>query len=148
MTHISSERIASIEARKHELQQAMSAPDLTRDEFSVVMVPGQTEDVVVTWVDGQGFATDAPGIGVPVPPLLNRENGAYWSGSPYLGEKEAPKSGQLQLNECGEYYNVAHSHALYQVATYETAASGMLTMTRIDPPGDEASNGCHPAGEG
>ncbi len=33
MTHISSERIASIEARKHELQQAMSAPDLSRDEF-------------------------------------------------------------------------------------------------------------------
>ncbi len=30
MTHISSERIASIEARKHELQQAMSAPDLSR----------------------------------------------------------------------------------------------------------------------
>jgi peptide chain release factor 1 len=33
MTQISSERIASIEARKHELQQAMSAPDLSRDEF-------------------------------------------------------------------------------------------------------------------
>src|SRR5919202_3091521 len=33
MTHISSERIASIEARKHELQQAMSAPNLSPDEF-------------------------------------------------------------------------------------------------------------------
>src|SRR5438445_1707657 len=33
MTHISSERIASIEARKHELQQAMSRGDLSADEF-------------------------------------------------------------------------------------------------------------------
>ena len=33
MTSISSERIASIEARKHELQQAMSRGDLSTDEF-------------------------------------------------------------------------------------------------------------------
>src|SRR5437868_2472119 len=33
MTQISSERIASIEARKHELQQAMSRGDLSPDEF-------------------------------------------------------------------------------------------------------------------
>src|SRR5687768_18583987 len=33
MTRISSERIASIEARKHELARAMNAPDLPPDEF-------------------------------------------------------------------------------------------------------------------
>jgi peptide chain release factor 1 len=33
MTSISSERIASIEARKQELSDAMSAPDLSREEF-------------------------------------------------------------------------------------------------------------------
>src|SRR5438270_7567942 len=33
MAQISSERIASIEARKHELQQAMSRGDLSPDEF-------------------------------------------------------------------------------------------------------------------
>src|SRR3990170_7579137 len=33
MTSISPERIASIEARKHELAEAMAAPDLPRDEF-------------------------------------------------------------------------------------------------------------------
>jgi peptide chain release factor 1 len=33
MTNISSERIASIEARKHELAQAMAAPDLAPEEF-------------------------------------------------------------------------------------------------------------------
>src|SRR6059058_4004828 len=33
MTQISSERIASIEARQHELQQAMSRADLSPEEF-------------------------------------------------------------------------------------------------------------------
>ena len=33
MSSISSERIASIEARKHELQEAMAAPNLAPDEF-------------------------------------------------------------------------------------------------------------------
>src|SRR5690348_12117218 len=33
MSSISSERIASIEARKHELQQAMAAPNVSPDEF-------------------------------------------------------------------------------------------------------------------
>src|SRR5438874_8894455 len=33
MAQISSERIASIEARKHELQQAMSRGDVAPDEF-------------------------------------------------------------------------------------------------------------------
>src|SRR5215210_5535031 len=33
MTHISSDRIASIEARRHELAQAMSAGNLAPDEF-------------------------------------------------------------------------------------------------------------------
>ena len=33
MTQISSERIASIEARKHELAEAMAAPNLSPDEF-------------------------------------------------------------------------------------------------------------------
>ena len=33
MTSISAERIASIEARKHELAEAMNAADLSRDDF-------------------------------------------------------------------------------------------------------------------
>jgi hypothetical protein len=31
------------------------------------------------------------------------------------------------------------------VATYSASGSGMLTFTRIDPPGE--NNGCNPAGE-
>ncbi len=139
--HGNHDKLIGIDARP--LRSTDGSLDLTRDEFSRVMVPGQTSDVLVTWVDAQGFS--ASDIGVPVPPLLGRENGAYWSGSPYLGQKGAPKANEVQLNECGEYYHMAHSHALYQVATYSASGSGMLTFTRIDPPGTD--NGCHPAGE-
>ena len=139
--HGNHDKLIGIDARP--LRSTDGSLDLTRDEFSRVMVPGQTSDVLVTWVDAQGFS--GSDIGVPVPPLLGRENGAYWSGSPYLGEKGAPKANEVQLNECGEYYHMAHSHALYQVATYSASGSGMLTFTRIDPPGTD--NGCHPAGE-
>ncbi len=139
--HGNHDKLIGIDARP--LRSTDGSLDLTRDEFSRVMVPGQTSDVLVTWVDAQGFS--GSDIGVPVPPLLGRENGAYWSGSPYLGQKGAPKANEVQLNECGEYYHMAHSHALYQVATYSASGSGMLTFTRIDPPGTD--NGCHPAGE-
>jgi hypothetical protein len=139
--HGNHDKLIGIDARP--LRSTDGTLDLTRDEFSRVMVPGQTSDVLVTWVDAQGFSTSD--IGVAIPQLLGRENGAYWSGSPYLGQKQAPKANEVQLNECGEYYHMAHSHALYQVATYAASGSGMLTFTRIDPPGD--NNGCHPAGE-
>lgn len=140
--HGNHDKLIGIDGRP--LRSTDGSLDLTRDEFSRVMVPGQTSDVLVTWVDAQGFATSD--IGVPVPPDLGRENGAYWSGSPYLGEKNPPKAFELKLNECGEYYHMAHSHALYQVATYSASGSGMLTFTRIDPPAPFDGN-CHPAGE-
>ena len=42
MTHISSERIASIEARKHELAEAMSRADLSPDETPFEAAEGLT----------------------------------------------------------------------------------------------------------
>jgi hypothetical protein len=139
--HGNHDKLIAIDARP--LRSNDGTQDFTRDEFDRVMVPGETADVLVTWVDAQGFSSSD--IGVPVPQLLGRENGAYWSGSPYLGTKEAPKANEVQLNECGEYYHMAHSHALYQVATYAASGSGMLTFTRIDPPAP-FDGACHPAG--
>ena len=37
-------------------------------------------------------------------------------------------------NECGEYYHVAHSHALQQATNYGATFGGMMTVFRIDPP--------------
>ncbi len=40
----------------------------------------------------------------------------------------------VQNNECGEYYHVAHSHALDQATNYGASFGGMMTLIRIDPP--------------
>ena len=37
-------------------------------------------------------------------------------------------------NECGEYYHIAHSHALEQATNYGATFGGMMTVFRIDPP--------------
>jgi hypothetical protein len=39
-----------------------------------------------------------------------------------------------QNNVCGEYYHVAHSHALQQATNYGATFGGMMTLIRIDPP--------------
>ena len=70
-----------------------------------------------------------------MPQQADRKDGAFWSGSPYLGYKTPGKSTATSFNECGEYYNVTHSHALFQVTNYGASGGGMLTMVRIDPPG-------------
>ena len=41
----------------------------------------------------------------------------------------------VQNNQCGEYYHIAHSHALYQATNYGASFGGMMTLIRIDPPG-------------
>ena len=58
----------------------------------------------------------------------------FWSGSPYLGESGQLNPGILGKTQCGEYYHVAHSHALEQATNYGAAFGGMMTVFRIDPP--------------
>jgi hypothetical protein len=98
----------------------------------------------------QGFAdmyAEAPDV--IVPQQQDRINGELWSGTPYLGYRTAPKTGGLssgdsgsgpagadvQFNECGEYYDIAHSHALYEITNFGQGVGGMLTFIRIDPIG-------------
>jgi hypothetical protein len=38
------------------------------------------------------------------------------------------------LNSCGEYYHIAHNHALQQITAWGVVLSGHITFTRIDPP--------------
>ena len=58
-------------------------------------------------------------------------------GSPkaaYLGTKNATPTTITSNNECGEYYHIAHSHALEQATNYGATFGGMMTVFRIDPP--------------
>jgi hypothetical protein len=133
--------------------------DLTDDHFGITVPPGQTMETFFSWVDAvgwdpstrpisfggaaqnfQGTNKDFSGVydeapGVIVPQEQDKINGEFWSGTPYLGYQHRFKPGELQFNECGEYYDVAHSHALFQVTNYGGGVGGMLTMIRIDPIG-------------
>jgi len=131
--------------------------DLSDDHFGITVAPGQTLETFFSWVDAvgwdpstrpisfggaaqQGSNQDFSGVyadapGVIVPQEQDKINGEFWSGTPYLGYQHRFKPGELQFNECGEYYDVAHSHALFQVTNYGGGVGGMLTMIRIDPIG-------------
>jgi hypothetical protein len=58
----------------------------------------------------------------------------FYSQSPYLGFTSDAPQGVTSYNSCGEYYHVAHSHALQQSTNYGAAMGGMMTLIRIDPP--------------
>ena len=113
---------------------AAGGVSLSFDRFGFVMAPGQTAESLFNWSDGQGFAANPPGIGVPEPSIQNRTDGQYWSGTPYLGVRLPLGAGKTQWNACGEYYQFAHSHALFQITTYGASGGGMLTLIRVDPP--------------
>ena len=52
-----------------------------------------------------------------------------------MGNTGHPAAWALQaLNQCGEYYHIAHNHALQQITAWGVVMSGQITFTRIDPP--------------
>ncbi len=95
--------------------------------------PGQTWDVLFNWYDAEDYARRNP-VPVTVPGLANQEIGMFYSGSPYLGETETLPPGIQTLNQCGEYYIIAHNHALFQITSWGANMTGPITYTRIDPP--------------
>ncbi|MDB5064519.1 MAG: Multicopper oxidase [Chloroflexi bacterium] len=123
----------------HELVTATNA-DASIERFDTNVAPGQTVDSLFTWVDAQNWqpnnGTSDPGnpVQVPVPSQQDRFEGPYWNGTPYLGDLKPVATGLTRYNECGEFYHVAHSHALFQVTNFGFSGGGMLTMVRVDPP--------------
>ena len=78
----------------------------------------------------------------PMPDPAARHHRPARSSAPTRGSARAPTSARKGTfpsnitvnNECGEYYHVAHSHALQQATNYGAAFGGMMTVFRIDPP--------------
>ncbi|MEA2424085.1 MAG: hypothetical protein QOH13_495 [Thermoleophilaceae bacterium] len=130
-----------------------STGDYTYEKFAIRVGAGQTVDALYKWTDVDNWWTtvDANGVSHPgdpanpsprpvlpnVPALENLlfKGDTWYSGSPWLGQKAALPVGVTSYNECGEFYQVAHSHALNEVTNYGAAMGGMLTLWRIDPPG-------------
>ena len=67
--------------------------------------------------------------------------GQFYGGSPYLGNIENLPVGTQALNQCGEYYHIAHNHSLHQITAWGVVLSGHITFARIDPP---VPNTCEP----
>lgn len=145
--HSNNERQIGFDAHPMINNTAAATPtDVSIDRYSVVVPPGSTIETEFAWVDQANWnpATHPVDSGdpgsVPVPEQQARTEGQYWSGSPYLGWQNDLSTGKTQFNECGEMYQVAHSHALFQATNYGASMGGMLTFIRIDPPNSFAEH--------
>jgi FtsP/CotA-like multicopper oxidase with cupredoxin domain len=113
--------------------------DQSYDKFLLDVPPGGTVDTLMVWKDAEHWDPVNNPIPVPLPQLQDQIVGpgteTWFSENPYLGGTpgELPP-GIVQNNECGEYYHVAHSHALQQATNYGASFGGMMTLIRIDPP--------------
>ena len=125
---------------------AASPTDASIDRFSIVVPPGGTIDTQFAWVDQANWDPAKHPINsggadnVVVPDQQARTEGKFWSGTPYLGAIADLSTGITQYNQCGEMYQVTHSHALFQATNYGASMSGMLTFIRIDPPNSFAEH--------
>lgn len=134
--------------------------DASYAKYLLDVAPGQSIDATMIWaneydpngktVSQGGTCSDGPVAKVGVcqsipsdiklPQLQDQIVGpgteTWFSENPYLGAPggvgETP-TGVVQNNECGEYYHIAHSHALYQATNYGASFGGMMTLYRIDP---------------
>ena len=121
-------------ARDGHLLQGSTGEDMSMEEFSVTVGPGQTMDSLFQWVDVEKWDPMDNPIPVVIPQLQDLSVGQFYSGSPYLGNIENLPVGTQALNQCGEYYHIAHNHALHQITAWGVVLSGHITFARIDPP--------------
>lgn len=118
----------------YPLKGALNDEDLSYEKFTVNIGPGQTYDATFYWKDVEGWNPVDKPIPVTIPQLQNMVYGTFFSGSPYLGYTDLLPVGTQALNACGEYYHIAHNHALNQITAWGVVLSGHITFTRIDPP--------------
>ena len=135
-------------------------PDLATSNFTLQTIPGKTYDATFEWT-GKGLGFDiyghapgdaleanesladhglpfpqiSPGVALTLPNVLDRTDGEDYSGSPFLGQSEAPRPGQIQTNLFGGYFHMWHSHTEREITNDNIYPGGMLTMVIIEPHG-------------
>ena len=115
-----------------------SGEDLSSEEFSPQVAPGQTYDSLFKWTDVNQFNSVTSPVPVQIPGLQNlvfKDGVTYYAGSPYLGEQGELPVGTTSFNQCGEQYFPWHSHALNEFTNFNEGFGGLGTMLRVDPPG-------------
>ncbi len=113
--------------------------DLSFDKFSIPAGPGQTWDALFDWTNQEQYNPDTNPVPTTDPQLQNLVVGTFYSGTPYLGTRGPLPPGSSTQNECGEYYIIAHNHALYQITSWGVNMTGPITYTRVNPPNGTCS---------
>ncbi len=129
-------------AQDGRLLRGSGSEDTSYQSFTQTIGSGQTYDVFMRWTDVDGWATQSTPIPVDIPDLTNlffHNAMTTWSGEVPLGEQGDVPVGVTVHNICGEYYLIAHSHALNEIQNFDEGMGGMTTFLRVDPPG-----GCMP----
>lgn len=121
-------------ARDGQLLRGPLGQDMSFEQFTVNIGPGQTWDALFAWADVEQWHPVNNPVPVTIPQLQNLAFGQFYSGSPYLGYLDLLPVGHQGLNQCGEYWHIAHNHALQQITAWGVVTSSHITFTRIDPP--------------
>ena len=132
--HGSDERVVNKDG--HALQ-GPTGQDLSYEKYLLDVQPGQSIDVLMDWRDVEGWNAATNPIPTQLPAITDQllvGADTWFSESPYLGTLNSLPSTITSNNQCGEYYHVAHSHALQQATNYGATFGGMMTLFRIDPP--------------
>ena len=139
--HGSDERVINKDGQPLE---GPAGQDLSYNKFDLNVAPGQTLDVLMDWRDAEHWTDITNPIPTQIPAITDQllvGTDTWFSESPYLGTKNPAPTTITDNNVCGEYYHIAHSHALQQATNFGATFGGMMTLYRIDPPA-----GC-PAGK-
>jgi FtsP/CotA-like multicopper oxidase with cupredoxin domain len=109
--------------------------DRSYGKFLVDIGANRTVDALFTWTNVEGYdATNNP-VPVQISPYQDVLTSAstWYSMSPYLGQVGELPAGVTSLNQCGEYYHMAHNHALQFATNFGASFGGQMTLIRIDP---------------
>ncbi|GAB4279578.1 MAG: hypothetical protein Kow0080_31890 [Candidatus Promineifilaceae bacterium] len=122
-------------ARDGRLLKGPLGEDIAYERFSLPIGPSQTTDAIFSWTDVEGWDPNDPTKPLPVniPGDQNLSFGLFY-GSPFLGNNDQLPVGTASFNQCGEFYHIAHNHALQQITGWGVVLVGQVTFTRIDPP--------------
>jgi FtsP/CotA-like multicopper oxidase with cupredoxin domain len=135
--HGSDERVVNKDGHALQGTSPTAPQDLSYLKYDIDVMPGQTVDALMDWRDVEHWNATTNPVPTQLPVITDQllvGTDTWFSESPYLGQQGSFPSNITVNNECGEYYHVAHSHALQQATNYGATFGGMMTVFRIDPP--------------
>jgi len=124
-------------ARDGRLLRGPNGEDTSMEAFTKTIGSGQTYDLTFAWYDLERWSSTGNPLPITMPGdqnLVWKDGATFYSGSPYLGERDELPKKVATFNECGEFYFPWHSHALTEFQNYDAGFGGMATLARVDPP--------------